>query len=79
MDHIEAQQEFYKDYIPINFDSYVEFKRKSGAWGDDIEIQAISELYKRPVRIYAYSAEPLRRFSDNERAEVEPIQISYHN
>jgi len=63
------------------FSEYLELKRKDGnflfiflliflfflivVWGDDIEIQAISELYDRPIEIYAYSIEPLKTFHEN--------------
>lgn len=29
--------------------------RQDGEWGDHVEIQAMSEIYGRPVHIYAYS------------------------
>lgn len=59
MDYIEQQKEFYKNYVAIDFDNYVEFKRKDGTWGDDLEIQALSEMYQRPILIFAYAKEPL--------------------
>ncbi len=63
-----------------------------GVWGDDIEIQAISELYDRPIEIYAYSIEPLKTFHENKdfnrmrneeknekkEKKEEKINISYH-
>jgi hypothetical protein len=36
------------------FDEYVAWKRQLSVWGDDPEIQAISELYRRPVQVYAF-------------------------
>lgn len=36
-----------------------------GVWGDDIELQAISELYDRPIEIFSYSIEPLKTFHEN--------------
>lgn len=42
-------------------------KSQSGQWGDDVEIEALSEIYGRPIEIYATSARPLRTFhEDNE-------------
>lgn len=63
-----------------------------GVWGDDIEIQAISELYDRPIEIFAYSIEPLKTFhehkdfnrmrnNENENENEKKygkINISYH-
>ena len=28
-------------------------KSKLGVWGDDVELQAISEIYNRPIEIYS--------------------------
>lgn len=35
-----------------------------GVWGDDIELQALSEIYNRPIEIYAYNNEPMRTFHE---------------
>lgn len=36
------------------FDEYIAWKRQLGVWGDDPEIQAMSEMYSRPVLVYAF-------------------------
>lgn len=36
----------------------------------------MSEIYDRPVEIYAYAAEPMRTF--HEAGEGPPIRLSYH-
>ncbi len=36
------------------FAEYVAWKRQLGVWGDDPEIQAMSEMYNRPVLVYAF-------------------------
>ena len=68
-------------------------KRKSGVWGDDIELQAISEIYNRPIEIYSDSKKPLKTFHDNtsefnlkevqnkenKNIKKSPIRISYHD
>jgi OTU domain-containing protein 5 len=59
------------------FDEYLEYKAKNGAWGDDTEIQAMSEIYDRPFYIYAYSATPMRTFHESE-GTLPPIRVSYH-
>ena len=67
MDYIESEKEFFVQFIvggELSFESYVERKRIDGVWGDDIELQAMSEIYDRPIEIYAYRAEPLRTFHE---------------
>lgn len=34
--------------------------RRDGIWGDNVEIQCLSEIYDRPVEVYAYRAGNLR-------------------
>jgi len=36
--------------------------RKDKIWGDNIEIQAMSELYGSPVELYEYDIQPSRTF-----------------
>jgi len=81
MDYIELEKNFYKNYIiggGARFDEYLERKRKDGVWGDDLEIQALSEIYDRSIQIYAYSGEPMRTFHEVNSNNQEPIRLSYH-
>ena len=67
MDYIESERDFYIQFVIGGeefFDEYVERKRMDGVWGDDIELQAMSEIYNRPIEIYAYRAEPMRTFHE---------------
>ena len=56
-------------------------KRKSidGVWGDDIELEAFSEIYSRPIEIYVSGIKPIRTFhEENEKDQyIEPIRIAY--
>lgn len=70
MDYIQLEKDFFKDYViggSIGFDFYLERKRKDGEWGDDLEIQALSEIYDKPIEIYAYSHVPLRTFHESSK------------
>lgn len=82
MDYIESEREFFSQFIVDDFDHYVQRKRQNGVWGDDIELQAMSEIYERPIEIYAYRAEPMRTFheeqNNNSGQLKEPIRLSYH-
>ena len=33
---------------------YLGIKRRNAVWGDDPEVQALSEIYDRPAEIWAY-------------------------
>ena len=50
-------------------------------WGDNPEITALSELYQRPVEIYAQHTTPRITFSDsvNYDNDLPPIRVSFKN
>lgn len=78
MDYIELDIDRFRHHIVgenITIDAYIEHKRKTGIWGDDIEITALSEIYNATILIYAYSDKPLRTFLAN---RPNTIRLSYH-
>lgn len=78
MDYIMNEKEYFKDFIVGgDVSEYVQRKRINGTWGDDVEIQALSEIYNRPIEIYAYSKDPMRTFHESVSASV-PFRLSYH-
>lgn len=62
MKYIKNEEVFFQDYVTENIDRYINEKSQLGVWGDDVEIEALSEIYGRPIEIYATSAKPLRTF-----------------
>ena len=90
MDYLEIERDFFQQFIEGDFDEYINMKRKNGIWGDDIEIQALSEIYNRPIEIYSGSIKPLKCFHENKKyfneknknknnnKKIIPIRISYH-
>ena len=68
MDYILVCKTYFKDFIDVDIDGTIEGycarKRQSKVWGDDIEIEALSEIYGRPIEIYAYSSQPMRTFHE---------------
>lgn len=80
MDYILSERHYFKDFIIgglDNVEAYVNRKRLNAVWGDDIEIQALSEIYNRPIEIYAYSNEPMRTFHELDGTDT-PFRLSYH-
>ena len=58
--------------------AYIQRKRKLGIWGDNLEIQALSEIYNRPIEIYVNIDKPIRSFCNTSIDKKYPIKISYH-
>ncbi|KVI08416.1 Ovarian tumor, otubain [Cynara cardunculus var. scolymus] len=48
-------------------------------YGNNVEIQALSEMYNRPIHIYSYSSEPINIFHGSYNTDTPPIQLSYHH
>ena len=40
---------------------YLGIKRRNAVWGDDPEVQALSEIYDRPAEIWAYDPQVIKR------------------
>ena len=93
MDYLLLERDFFSQFVEggnKEFDNYINMKRKSGVWGDDIELQAISEIYNRPIEIYSGSNKPLKTFHENlkefnlkednklNKKQISPIRVSYH-
>ena len=90
LDYLELEKEFFAQFIEgglEKFEDYIEMKKIDGVWGDDIEIQAMSEIYNRPIEIFSYSKFPIKTFHENsshfiryerEINNLPPIRLSYH-
>ena len=81
MDFIEKNKVFYSQYIEggeVQMPAYIKTKRKNGTWGDNVEIDALSEIYNRPIEIYVDADKPLLTFSNINDKNQFPIKISYH-
>ena len=94
MEYLLIERDFFSQFVEggnQEFDNYIKMKSKLGVWGDDIELQAISEIYNRPIEIYSGSNKPLKTFHENvnefnmkkeenimPKIKISPIRISYH-
>jgi OTU domain-containing protein 5 len=65
MEYVLKEQQFFKSFIEGgDIQGYVARKRCNGEWGDDVELQAMSEIYDRPIEIYAYDTKPMKTFHE---------------
>ncbi|CAJ1934441.1 unnamed protein product [Cylindrotheca closterium] len=82
MDHMERDKEHFSMFVTGEpFDAYVERKRQEGVHGNNPEIQAISELFNRPVEVFCpdNGASPLNIFHAEYKTGDAPIRLSYHD
>ena len=47
----KADRAHFKDYLDEDFEAYVARKLRDGVHGNNPEIQALSELFNRPVEV----------------------------
>ncbi|VDO67079.1 unnamed protein product [Heligmosomoides polygyrus] len=83
MDYMERNRDHFAPFVAENFSSYVARKRQPGQHGNHVELQAISEMFGRPLEIYEYSESERFLFSSRNipitPLDVNiPIRLSYH-
>ncbi|XP_077235695.1 OTU-like cysteine protease family protein [Tasmannia lanceolata] len=79
IDYMERERDHFSQFITEGFTSYCKRKRRDKVYGNNVEIQALSEMYNRPIHIYSYSEEPINIFHGNYNTDTPPIRLSYHH
>ena len=49
----QAERDHYSQYVTEDFSEYVNRKRQIGCFGNSLELQAIAEMFSRPVEVYS--------------------------
>ena len=44
--------DYFSNYVTEDFTTYINRKRKNNCHGNHIEMQAMAEMYNRPVEVY---------------------------
>ncbi|CAH2060947.1 unnamed protein product, partial [Thlaspi arvense] len=79
MDYMEHERDHFSQFITEGFTSYVKRKRRDKVYGNNVEIQALAEMYNRPIHIYSYSTEPINIFQGSYNTDTPPIRLSFHH
>ena len=51
MDYLWTEREHFSQFVTQDFDNYVKRKRHDKIFGNNLEMQAISELFNRPIEV----------------------------
>jgi len=79
MNYMEKERDHYSQFITEDFGDYIARKRQDGVFGNHLELQAIAEMYNRPVYIYTIDERPLNIFQGMyDPTTNSPIRLSYH-
>jgi OTU domain-containing protein 5 len=77
LNYMVAERDHFSQFVCEDFGEYIRRKRVDKCFGNNPEIQAISELYNRPIEIYS-ATEPLNIFQGDYVKDNYPIRMSYH-
>jgi len=78
--YIASEREYFEQFVAEPFDAFLARMRREGEWGDDVEIEALSEIYDCRVEIYyaSYSHALMRTFHEACDAKwPHPIRLQY--
>uniref|UniRef100_A0A7S4Q7L1 ubiquitinyl hydrolase 1 n=1 Tax=Alexandrium monilatum TaxID=311494 RepID=A0A7S4Q7L1_9DINO len=78
--YLASERDYFEQFVAEPFDEFLTRIRKEGEWGDDVEIEALSEIYDCRVEIYcaAYSHALMRTFHEACDAKwPNPIRLQY--
>lgn len=78
IDYMAKNSDFYSHYVTEDFTTYLNRKRLDSCHGNHLEMQAMCEIYNRPIEVYQYSLDPINTFHGSYKTDNEPIRISYH-
>ncbi|KAL0534341.1 hypothetical protein IC582_028631 [Cucumis melo] len=79
IDYMERERDHFSQFITEGFTSYCKRKRRDKVYGNNAEIQALCEMYNRPIHIFSYGTEPINIFHGNYATDLPPIRLSYHH
>ena len=54
MDYMELNRDHFSQYVTEEWSDYIRRKRQDRCFGNHTEMQAISELFNRPIEVYAH-------------------------
>lgn len=78
IDYMEKERDHFSQFVTESFSAYCKRKRRDRVFGNDLEIQAMAEMYNRPIHIFCYGSEPKNIFQGNYETDLPPIRLSYH-
>jgi OTU domain-containing protein 5 len=77
-DYMVKNGEHFGQYVTEDFARYVQRKRRPDCHANYLELQAVSELFNRPIEVYQYDITPINVFHGQYQTENDPIRVSYH-
>ena len=55
MDYMVKNRDYFSQFVTEDYMSYINRKRQDSCYGNQLEMQAMSEMYNRAIEVYIYS------------------------
>eukprot|EP01097_Dermamoeba_algensis_P008212 TRINITY_DN537_c0_g1_i3.p1 TRINITY_DN537_c0_g1~~TRINITY_DN537_c0_g1_i3.p1 ORF type:complete len:198 (+),score=35.93 TRINITY_DN537_c0_g1_i3:367-960(+) len=78
MDYMDKERDHFSQFVTEDFNGYIARKRKDKCFGNNLEMQALAELFNRPIEVYSED-QPLNIFHSSYKTDNPPIRLSYHH
>ncbi|KAJ7552659.1 hypothetical protein O6H91_06G063500 [Diphasiastrum complanatum] len=78
IDYMETERDHFSQFVTESFTAYCKRKRRDKVYGNNLEIQAMAEIFNRPIHIHSYSTDPINIFHGSYETDLPPIRLSYH-
>ncbi|CAE7206362.1 OTU6, partial [Symbiodinium natans] len=77
--YIASERSYFEQFVAEPFEEFLARIQREGEWGDDVEIEALSEIYDCRVEIYAsYGHSLMRTFHEACDAKwPQPVRLLY--
>lgn len=77
--YIASERNYFEQFIAEPFDEFITRIQREGEWGDDVEIEALSEIFDCRVEIYAsHNNSFMRTFHETCGAKwLHPVRLQY--
>eukprot|EP00731_Ephydatia_muelleri_P036625 Em0293g2a len=78
LDYMMKNADYFSQFITEDFEGYIKRKRADHCFGNNLEMQAMAEMYNRVIELYQYGPEPINIFFGVYKTDNAPIRLSYH-
>jgi OTU domain-containing protein 5 len=79
MDYMLKERDHFSQFVTEDFDAYVARKREDKCYGNNVEMQAFTEVFGRAIEVYSGRGDvPINIFNGSYTTDNSPIMLSYH-
>lgn len=63
MDYMAKERDHFSQFITEDFEAYISRKREDKCYGNNVEMQAFTEVFGRPIEVYSGRGDGLYCYS----------------